>query len=177
MLEEFKPTWMLKSIYNLTPDQIRNNNIKLILTDLDNTLIAWNNPDGTPELKAWLKEMKDAGIPVVVVSNNNEERVKKAVEKFDLPYISRAMKPLKRGINIARKQYDIEPQNIVLVGDQLMTDVLAANRSGIKSILVKPIVESDAWNTKFNRFLENIIKNKMIKKYNIEFKWEIKLND
>lgn len=177
MLKQFKPTWTLKSIYDLTPDQLRKHDIKLVLTDLDNTLIAWNNPDGTPELKRWLAEMKQAEIPVVVVSNNNEKRVQKAVDKFGLPFISRAMKPLKRGVKIAIKQYNIDPSNIVLVGDQMMTDVLAANRSGIKSILVKPILESDAWNTRFNRFLERKIKNQLIKKENFQIKWERNLDD
>lgn len=171
MLEQFKPTWMLNSIYNLTPKQIQQHQIKLILTDLDNTLIAWNNPNGTPELNAWLNTMKAAHIPVLVVSNNNEKRVQKAVEKFDLPFVSRAMKPLKHGIRKAMKRYQVAPENAVLVGDQLMTDILAANRSGIKSILVKPIVESDAWNTKLNRSLEKVIKNKLKQKLNFEIKW------
>ena len=53
MLNQFKPTWMIESIYNLTPDELKANGIKAILTDLDNTLIAWNNPSGTQELPQW----------------------------------------------------------------------------------------------------------------------------
>ena len=46
----FKPTWMIERIYQLTPDQLAKHNIKGVITDLDNTLIAWDNPDGTPEI-------------------------------------------------------------------------------------------------------------------------------
>lgn len=177
MFKQFKPTWMIESIYDLTPAEIRRNKIKLVLTDLDNTLIAWNNPNGTAELKEWLQRMQKAEIPVVVVSNNNEKRVKKAVEQLGLPFISRAMKPFKHGIKIAQKRYNVSPDEMVLVGDQLMTDVLAANRSHMRSILVRPIVESDAWNTKINRFMEAKIKKHLAKKENFEIKWGHSLDE
>ena len=54
MFLKYKPTWMVSSIYQITPEQLKKLGIKAVLTDLDNTLIAWNNPDGTPELRAWL---------------------------------------------------------------------------------------------------------------------------
>lgn len=68
------------------------------MVDLDNTLIAWDNPDGTPELLAWLSEMRENGLKVVVVSNNKQARVARAVEKFGVDYIWRAMKPFAWGI-------------------------------------------------------------------------------
>ena len=54
MLKRFIPTWKIESIYDLTPQEVKNHGIKAILTDLDNTLIAWNNPSGTRELHQWL---------------------------------------------------------------------------------------------------------------------------
>ncbi len=155
MFSNYKPTWMVEAIYQITPAQLKNLGIKAVLTDLDNTLIAWNNPDGTEELLTWILEMKNAGIPVVVVSNNNSKRVARAIEKFDLLYVARAMKPLARGINIAKKQLDLADDEIVMVGDQIMTDIRGANRAGIRSILlVKPIIATDSWKTQFNRFWE-----------------------
>ena len=73
---------MVEAVYDLKPDQLREHGIRAVLVDLDNTLIAWNNPDGTPELRAWLDEMTEADIPVVVVSNNKYERVERAVANF-----------------------------------------------------------------------------------------------
>lgn len=177
MFKRFIPTWQLESIYDLTPSDIKKNGIKVILTDLDNTLIAWNNPNGTPELRDWLEVMKNEGIPVVVVSNNNHNRVKKAVESFDLPFVSRALKPLGRGINVALKRYKLNKDEVILVGDQLMTDILAANHTKIRSILVKPIVQSDAWNTKPNRFIEGIIKKHLYKKNRLSKNWERSLKN
>ncbi|MGM9902321.1 HAD phosphatase, family IIIA [Enterococcus sp. 10A9_DIV0425] len=165
MFLNYKPTWMVEAVYKITPAQLKKLGIKAVLTDLDNTLIAWNNPDGTEELFSWILEMRNAGIPVVVVSNNNSKRVARAVEKFDLLYVSRAMKPLAIGLNKAKKKLGFSSDEIIMVGDQIMTDIRSANRAGIRSVLVKPIVETDSWKTRFNRFWERKIMAYLLKKY------------
>ncbi|MBA5271846.1 YqeG family HAD IIIA-type phosphatase [Enterococcus hirae] len=157
MFSKYKPTWMVDAIYKITPAQLKNLGIKAVLTDLDNTLIAWNNPDGTEELLDWILEMRNAGIPVVVVSNNSSERIARAIDKFELTYVARALKPLAVGMNRAKKMLNLSDDEIVMIGDQIMTDIRAANRSGIRSILVKPIIETDSWKTRFNRFWERKI--------------------
>lgn len=157
MLNIFKPTWTLKRIYNLSVTQCQQNNIKAILTDLDNTLIAWNNPNGTQELHEWLDEMQTAGIQVIVVSNNNHERVKKALDNFNLDFISSAHKPLANKITQKIKSLKLTNNEVVIVGDQLLTDILAGHLAHVKSILVKPLITSDKWMTKINRFFEKII--------------------
>lgn len=177
MLNQFKPTWMIESIYNLTPDELKANGIKAILTDLDNTLIAWNNPSGTRELHQWLQQMAANQIPVIVVSNNNHERVEKAVQRFDLPFVARALKPFKTGIKKALKEYQFQPDEVVMVGDQMLTDVLAANRMNIRSILVKPLMQTDAWNTRINRLMECKIQTQLAKKENFEIQWRNHLDD
>ncbi|MDH6365227.1 HAD superfamily phosphatase (TIGR01668 family) [Enterococcus sp. PF1-24] len=171
MFFKFKPTWMIEAIYQITPEQLQAQGIKAVLTDLDNTLIAWNNPDGTEELRQWLAIMKEAKIPVIVVSNNNHERVSKALANFDLDFEARALKPLSVGIKRAQKKLDLKASEIILVGDQIMTDIRGANGAGIRNVLVKPIVNSDAWNTKVNRFLEKKIM-KHLKKKDPEMIWQ-----
>lgn len=178
MLKRFKPTWMLNSIYNLTPADLKKHGIKAILTDLDNTLIAWNQPQANNEqLKKWLKTMGEAGISVVVVSNNSYRRLEKFAEPLKIKFISRAMKPFDLGINKAKKQLRLSNDQLVLVGDQLMTDIAAANKAKIKSILVKPLVGSDAWNTRINRFFERIVWHLLIKNKLLSKDWRNKLDD
>lgn len=175
MFKNYKPTWMLKAVYQLTPEVLRQKGIKAVLVDLDNTLIAWNNPDGTPELKQWINEMKEAGILVMVVSNNKAERVYRAIKHLDLPYVSRAMKPFKKGFKEAQKKLNLQPDELLMVGDQLMTDIRGANRAGIRNVLVQPIVETDAWNTRFNRALERRIM-KQLKKNHADMIWKEQLD-
>lgn len=163
MIKWFKPTWMVESIYSITPAQLEKNNIKAILTDLDNTLIAWNNPEATEESILWIEMMKKAGIPVMILSNNSDKRVKVVADHLGLEYISRGMKPSRRGMRQAQKKLGLPKEQILMVGDQIMTDILASNRFGVRNVLVKPILASDAWNTKFNRFIELKVMNALIK--------------
>ena len=72
MLEIFKPTWMVNTIYSVSPAQLKEQGVRAVFSDLDNTLIAWNNPDGTPELKEWMDALQEAHIPLIVISNNSK---------------------------------------------------------------------------------------------------------
>lgn len=176
MFQKYKPTWMIEAIYDITPEQLRKHGIEAVLTDLDNTLIAWNNPDGTPELLAWIETMKEAAIPVIVVSNNKASRIDRAVKHLGLDYVSRAMKPFQKGFNEVENRYKLPKEKLLMVGDQLMTDIKGANNAGIQNVLVKPIVETDAWNTKFNRTVEKFIKSYLLEKHP-DMKWRKSLND
>lgn len=171
MFNSYKPTWMVDAVYQITPEQLEKHGIKAVLTDLDNTLIAWDNPDGTGELFQWLRVMDQAKIPVIVVSNNKASRVERALEKFELDYVARAMKPFSLGIRLAQEKLKLPSDQIVMVGDQLMTDIKGANAAGVRSILVRPIVDSDAWNTKINRFFEKQVMSQLLKK-NPDMDWK-----
>ncbi|TYC50179.1 YqeG family HAD IIIA-type phosphatase [Weissella muntiaci] len=162
MTEKFTPTWMVDAIYKLTPEQLRKHGIKAVLTDLDNTLIAWNNPDGTTELHEWLQAMREADIPVLIVSNNSSKRIARVASPLKLAFVARALKPMTFGLASAVKELNLTKADVVMVGDQLLTDVWAANNYGVRSILVKPLIETDQWNTQINRFFEKGVKKSML---------------
>lgn len=175
MLEKFKPTWMVDSIYKVSPQELKKYGIRAVFSDLDNTLIAWNNPDGTPELHQWMAELAKAGIPLVVISNNNKKRVARATQSLDLPFMARSLKPLSFGITRARRKLGLSKNEVVMVGDQLITDMVAANEAGVRSILVRPLVNTDKWNTRVNRFFEYFLWQKLKQKYP-NLKWQEGLN-
>ncbi len=106
-----------------------------------------------------------------MVSNNTKKRVKRAVEKFEIDYVCWSMKPFTWGIDRALKEFHFEKNEVVMVGDQLMTDIRAAHRAGIRSILVKPLVEHDSLKTQINRARERRVLKKITEKYEpIEYK-------
>ena len=151
VIENYMPDFAVEAVYDLTVPSLQAQGIKAVLVDLDNTLIAWNNPDGTPEMKQWLHDLRDAGVRIIVVSNNTKKRVQRAVEKF--------------GIDRAMKEFHYEKSEVVMVGDQLMTDIRAAHRAGIRSILVKPLVQHDSIKTQINRARERRVMRKITEKY------------
>ena len=164
-IENYMPDFAVEAVYDLTVPSLQAHGIKAVLVDLDNTLIAWNNPDGTPEMKQWLHDLRDVGIRIIVVSNNTKKRVQRAVEKFGIDYVYWALKPFTFGIDRAMKEFHYKKSEVVMVGDQLMTDIRAAHRAGIRSILVKPLVQHDSIKTQINRARERRVMRKITEKY------------
>lgn len=159
MLNLFLPNKHVQSIYELTPEMFKDEGIAGIVVDLDNTLVPWNVADATDEVRQWLEALIKANLKVMIFSNNDEERVKRFAEPLNIPYIYRAKKPLKQSFNRAAKMMGISAGQLAVVGDQLLTDILGGNRIGAYTILVVPIVESDAPITQFNRQTEKLIMN------------------
>lgn len=159
LLKRFLPNENVKSIFDIQPEALKARGIKGIITDLDNTLVAWDVKDATPEVIRWFELMKEQDIKVTIISNNNLERVKAFSDPLGTPYVYSARKPLRRAFKRVAKQMELEKNEIVVIGDQLLTDVLGGNSAGFYTILVIPIVESDAKITKFNRRIERMLLN------------------
>lgn len=164
-IENYMPDFVLEKAYDVTVESLQRYHIRTVFVDLDNTLIAWNNPDGTPEMRKWLHDLRDAGIHVVVISNNKYERVKRAVEHFGIDFEAFALKPFTFGIERAIKRFSIQREETIMIGDQLMTDIRAAKRAGIRSVLVRPLIETDSINTQINRWRERRMMKKITAKY------------
>ena len=155
------PNGYFESVRDIKIEYLKENEIKAIILDVDNTLIDYYKvfPEGTKE---WVKNVKKYGIKFCILSNSNKiEKVKEVAKQIDVPYFYFAKKPLKGGFKKAKKLLNEESKNIAVVGDQIMTDVIGANRCKMFSILVKPIQEKDIIITRVKRPFENLI----IKKY------------
>ncbi|WP_047986354.1 YqeG family HAD IIIA-type phosphatase [Ornithinibacillus californiensis] len=159
MLKRFLPNEHVKRIFDIKPQDLKERGIKGIITDLDNTLVAWDVKSASPEVIEWFKQMKDNGIKVTIMSNNKEERVKMFSEPLGTPFVFSARKPLRRAFLTAAKQMELNKEEIVVIGDQLLTDVLGGNSAGLYTILVVPIVQTDEKITQFNRRIERKIMN------------------
>lgn len=157
------PKLYLENTTKITEEIIEDNNIKGIILDVDNTLIYYNKEllNGVDE---WCASLKEKGIKFCIVSNsNNKEKVKQVAGKLGIPFISFGMKPLKRGLKKAQKILGVENKNIAVVGDQIFTDVIGANRLGMLSILVKPLETKDIWITRVKRPFEEAVIKKYLK--------------
>lgn len=159
MLKHFLPDQHVKSIFEIQPESLKEKGIKGIITDLDNTLVEWDRPLATPKLIEWFDNMRRHEILVTIVSNNNERRVKSFSDPLQIPFIFQAKKPMTRAFNKALKQMGLRKEETVVIGDQLLTDVLGGNRSGFHTILVVPVAQTDGFVTRFNRKVERRILN------------------
>lgn len=99
LLKHFLPDEHVKSVLDITPDELKTRGIKGIITDLDNTLVEWDRPQAPPQLVTWFESMKNNHILVTIVSNNKENRVKSFSDPHKIPFIFRAKKPLGQGLS------------------------------------------------------------------------------
>lgn len=157
-----------QTVHTIDFNALKKAGIKALLIDLDNTLIPYdlNLPNET--LIQFFKNLKSSGFLVCIVSNNHAKRIKPFADAVNVPFVASAKKPLKRGLKRGMKVLNVTPSETVMIGDQIMTDVLAAKQLNLDVILVKPIKrKSEKWYTKINRFFERRVL-KTIKKVDSE---------
>ncbi|NEU31612.1 YqeG family HAD IIIA-type phosphatase [bacterium LRH843] len=172
MLNNLLPNQYEKSIYSIDLHALRDKGIKGIITDLDNTLVEWDRPKATPEVKKWFEQLNEFGMKVTIVSNNNSKRVKEFAEPEGIFFIHAAKKPLGKAFRQACQEMQVNRDEVVVIGDQIFTDVLGGNRAGLHTILVVPVSSSDGLATQLNRRMERVVLRWMKKRGMIE--WEDK---
>ncbi|RKD73060.1 hypothetical protein ATL39_2262 [Sinobaca qinghaiensis] len=170
MLKRFIPNEYIPSVYDLDLDHLHERNIKGIITDLDNTLVEWDRPEATPELLSWVKLVKNKGFQVTIVSNNNKKRVSAFSKPSGITFIHSAKKPLGRAFRKAKKDMGLHTNEVVVIGDQVLTDVFGGNRSGFYTVLVVPIAKTDGMLTKINRNIERRVLKRLKDKGHVQ--WE-----
>ncbi|MFB1080595.1 YqeG family HAD IIIA-type phosphatase [Jeotgalibacillus sp. JSM ZJ347] len=172
MIKLFLPNEYVESVFEITPAKLKQQGIKAIITDLDNTLVEWDRKNATPKLIEWLESMQMEGILVTIVSNNNQLRVEAFSDPIGIPFIYHARKPMGRAFRRAIRDMNVKKDETVVIGDQLMTDVLGGNLNKLYTILVVPVAKTDGFFTKFNRIIEKRLLNFFKRKNMIQ--WEDK---
>ena len=136
----FRAGFLADNIYELTGQDLERRGIRLLLADLDNTLVPYGVPLPDEKLKAWRDGLAEHGVTLFILSNNrHESRPRIFAEGLKVPYIGHAGKPKTASFFQAMEQMGVTPAQTAIVGDQVFTDVLGGNRAGVATILVKPI--------------------------------------
>ena len=153
----FVPEYYFKTFNEASADFLREIGVRGIVLDVDNTLEPYENPLPGEHVRAWLSDLKEAGISAAIVSNNGGERINLFNSELNLPAYYKAKKPFKKNVLNAMKDMGTDKSNTILMGDQVFTDVWAAHNTGIRAILVPPIKDKTDIFTKFKRLLEKPI--------------------
>lgn len=129
------------SILSLTPDMIRHHHLKGLVLDVDETLVPITAAKASAELLPWVEAVQQVATLSLVSNNISENRIKRIADLLNLPYIVGAGKPSRRKLRRAVTDMNLTPEQVGMVGDRLFTDVLAGNRLGMFTVLVKPMVD------------------------------------
>ncbi len=153
-LKKLYPDLYLDSIYDIEFEELKKEGIEGLITDLDNTLVAWNEEEIDKRLGYWFEEAKKHNFEICLVSNNSSSRVFNFARKVNIHAIPKAKKPSRRAFRKALRLMELSPSQVAVIGDQMFTDVLGGNRVGLFTILIRPIAEREFIGTKFMRKIE-----------------------
>ncbi len=157
----FVPSMYVNGVMDINIDLLRDMNIKGIILDVDDTIAEHGSQVPFRGVTDWILKLKNYGIKIIILSNNLKKRVKPFAEKVGIPFVSVGLKPAPFGIIKALRKISLNKEEVVMVGDQIFTDILGANIYGLKSILIEPIGEPKSINLKMKRKFEKRIKQKL----------------
>ena len=128
------PKIIVPELTDVTEELLRSRGIKLLMLDFDNTIVPYTTSIPTEAMHTWLDSMSKSDIQICVVSNSHKDRVKIFCKKYGIPCSTHAKKPFSKGIKECLEKFGADPGECALVGDQIFTDTLGANGSGVTSI-------------------------------------------
>lgn len=158
------PDHIFEKTENITPAFLRQRGIRVLALDVDNTLTTHGNMAVSASMREWIAAMQQAGIGLMIVSNNKFTRVSPLAINLGLPYTSFAIKPLARGFLDVCRYFGVSAKEMAVVGDQIFTDVLGGNLFGATTILVQPIRIEKTTYFKVKRRLEKPFVNRYYKR-------------
>ena len=148
----------VRSVDLIDVDELRRQGIRCVLLDRDNTLVPRDATCAPPEIADWLTRLRQAGIAVCMVSNNfHTKEVCASAEELNCAVVHHAMKPAPIAVWRAMLLCGVTPEQTLLIGDQLFTDMIAGNLAGVQTVLVRPQSVKDLWYTLLLRKAENIL--------------------
>ncbi len=156
MFKKFYPTVYALSAYTVDFCEIYKKGYRVLILDVDNTLVEHGAP-ATEKAVAFFENLHEIGWKTCILSNNDEARIKPFADAVKSDYIFDAGKPKRSGYEKAMKKLGGNLENSLFMGDQMFTDVYGANRTGLKSILVKPIKIDPHFYIRLKRLGEKIV--------------------
>ena len=148
------PDYIFDTFEDVTPEFLSSIGIRALLIDIDNTLAPYEQAEPDEAIIAWFEGMRAAGISASLISNNHPPRVELFNRSLGLDAYPDSHKPSGKILRLAMNKMGSDEESTAVIGDQLLTDALAAHRLGLRAIIVPPIKDKTSLFFKFKRWLE-----------------------
>jgi len=153
----FSPDAYVSSVHAIDLDSLARDGIRVLLLDLDNTLLPRDTNVVPEELKAWSAALSDRGFSACLVSNNWHERVQRVADELGFDLVDKAVKPLPFAFKKALRRANATAREAAVVGDQVFTDILGGRMLCMRTVLVSPLSSTDLPHTLLLRRLEAFV--------------------
>ncbi len=152
------PDYNIESIYDINIEELKKRRIKALFFDLDSTLMKSKSGKFAYKTLQFLDDLKLNFKLAIITNNKNIDYIKKAEAQIDIPIYSKAKKPSTVVLFKACDDFDVEPNNVAMVGDRPLSDILGGKNAGMVTILVDSISKDEEnFVVRFARFMERLI--------------------
>lgn len=157
MLEMFCPDFRFGSIAAISAEWLKKQRVERVILDVDNTLLPRDEVQPDAAVLNWLQSIREHGIEIVLLSNNGGARLRKISEAAKAEAVSWAAKPMPWGFRRALKRFGRQEGKVLVIGDQLLTDVLGAKRMGFTVLWVRSLQGKEFPVTRITRQIEKML--------------------
>ena len=153
-----RPTRCVSRIEMIDLDELERQGIRCILFDRDNTVVPRDSREAPRAVLDWLASARAHGMRCLMVSNNSHrDRVARSAGELGVEGYPLALKPLPFSVRRACVACGVPPEQTVMIGDQLFTDILSGNLAGMETILVRPQCDTDLPGMGIMRKVERLV--------------------
>lgn len=151
MIKKLFPDIYIKSIFELPIESLEKKGIKALAFDIDNTVAPFDVAEPDDKSVEFFKNLKKRGFRLILLSNNNKNRITIFNKKLNIIAVSKAGKPSGKKLKKVLEKIGIKPNEAAVIGDQVFTDVLCAHNAGCIGIYSEPMCNRDQLVTKVKR--------------------------
>ena len=154
MAKTLVPDFVFEKFSDNTVNFLREQNIRALFCDVDNTLSPYEDATPNETVRQWIASMQENGIAIALVSNNHANRVDTYNADLGLVAFADAGKPSRKMYYRAAEALGVALGDCAVLGDQLLTDCWSARRLGIRALIVPPIRDKRDLFHRFKRAIE-----------------------
>jgi HAD superfamily phosphatase (TIGR01668 family) len=143
MASDFHPDCYVSSLGMIDPGRLKEAGIRLVLLDNDNTIGSSLHEKVSSDASEFVARLKANHLHVMILSNNFSVSARQKAAQLGLTYFGFCLKPLKHSFQRAMMLYGVRPEECVMIGDQVITDICGAKRCHMHTILIDRVDEKD----------------------------------
>ena len=149
-----KPDLNVKSVSDIDFEKLLKMGKNVFLFDFDNTIGVWKSQIIPENVLSIFEYLKSNGAQVFIITNGKRRNMH---GKIDVQIIWRSLKPLTFKVKKNIGNYLKDKSKVVVIGDQIFTDILFGKLLKVYTIKVDPIDTSREFiSTKFLRMIEKV---------------------
>ena len=161
LLELLTPHLQVPSVLEIQVPLLQQHGVTGLLVDVDCTLKDYYADRFREEIVDWVRTVTGSRVPICLLSNGRDRRIRLLAAYLDLPHVAGAAKPFTWGLRRGIGKLGLEPHQVGVIGDQVFADVLAGRLAGLFTILVRPTTTQEPWITHIKRPLERWVLKKI----------------